>query len=149
MCQNTIFDHQCNHAHPITSSMAHCPHSSEVQFSKMKVLPVLQPCPLTRSERLSIELFGVQNKSTNTVLTSSNVSAVKFIPRRDFESTFAFSFSFAFSSPSLGGTSQNPKKKVTKNTNAHNFQPTAPQTHTRYPHRTRGNLNKLHTKTHA
>ena len=44
---------------------------------------MLPSCPLTRREGFSIELFGVQNNSTNTVLTASKVQAVTFIPRRE------------------------------------------------------------------
>ena len=41
--------------------------------STMKILLVLPPCPFTRSEGLSIDLFGVQNNSRNTVFSASRV----------------------------------------------------------------------------
>ena len=71
--KNSIFHHQCNLVLQLLRLWAHCPNSSSIQSSTMKVLFVLPPCPFTRSEGFSIELFGVQNNSTNTVLTASNV----------------------------------------------------------------------------
>ena len=58
-------------ARKVTSSVTHCPLSSSEQSSTMKVLFMLLPCPLTAIEGFSIDLFGVQNDFTNTVLTSS------------------------------------------------------------------------------
>ena len=43
--------------------MANCPKSSSEQSSTMKVLFKLPPCPLTRREGFSNELFGVPNHS--------------------------------------------------------------------------------------
>ena len=40
---------------------------------------MLLPCPLARSEEFSIELFGVQNKSTNTLPTASKVWEMGFV----------------------------------------------------------------------
>ena len=54
-----------------TSSVAHCPKSFSAQSSTMKVLFMLLPCPLTRSEGFSIELFGVQSNFTNTAFSAS------------------------------------------------------------------------------
>ena len=51
----------------------------------MKVLFMLLTCPLTQSERFSIELGGVQNNSTNFVLTDSKVQAVTLTPQRESE----------------------------------------------------------------
>ena len=46
---------------------------------------MLLPYPLTHSEGFSIELFGVQDNSTNTVLTASKVEAVTLSPWRERE----------------------------------------------------------------
>ena len=70
---------------PVTSSMAHCPNLSQACFSTMKYLFMLPPCPFTWSEGFSMELFGAQNNSTNTVFTAFKgiSSDIHSLERRD------------------------------------------------------------------
>ena len=57
---------------PLTRDLA-CPNSSPACSSTINDLFMLLTCPLTQSHGCSIELSGVQNNSTNTVLTVSKV----------------------------------------------------------------------------
>ena len=58
---------------PVTSSLAHCPNSSSTWSPTINVLFMLLTCPVTWSDGFSIELFGVENNSTNAVLAVSKV----------------------------------------------------------------------------
>ena len=46
---------------------------------------MLVTCPPTRSERFSNRIFSVQNKSTNTALETSKMSAMTLTPWREKE----------------------------------------------------------------
>ena len=70
---------------PVTSSLGHCPNSSSALSSTINVLFMPLTCPLTRSDGVSIELFGVTKNYTNTVLSVSKVLAGIAILRRERE----------------------------------------------------------------